>query len=405
MLYPNDMKDTDDILKLVTGNLKGSPKKEILSHLTENEESREEYRKMKNAWALASSTKEIPESQVENLYLNFKKLLETNQKSFRIISYSFLKYAAILIITFSIGAAGFWGFYQNQESYNYSAVTDPGNNGKSQLHLSNGTIVNLEKDNSKIALSDDKKITIDNEKVIDLNKTNETEETKMNEVVVPFGKKSQLTLEDGTKVWLNAGSRMAFPTKFKGNKREVFLEGEGYFEVAHNLKLPFYVYTNEIAVKVLGTKFNISAYKSDKLIEAVLIEGSVAINERSALGFMKSESVLIPNQKASYNRNERSLVVKEEPNVDDAIAWIEGWFKFHRQTINDVMNKLERYYNVQFEFNSKFPAEDLITGKLYLNDSIEQVMMALDVVGKLQYRIDGNKIYVGKKISQIELKK
>jgi transmembrane sensor len=392
-----NMRGTDDILKIVTGNLKGIYKNDALSQLICDQEAREEYMKIKNVWALASSTKKMPEYQVENLYLNFKKQLAIKQKSFRIRSSSFLKYAAILIVALSIGATGFWSFYQNQQSYVYSTIADTGKNSMSQLHLSNGTTVDLEKDNSKITLSGDQKITIDNEKVIDLNKTSQPDELKMNEVVVPFGKKSQLTLEDGTKVWLNAGSRMAFPTKFRGNKREVFLEGEGYFEVAHNQKLPFYVNTNEIAIKVLGTRFNISAYESDKLIETVLIEGSVAINERSALSFIKSGSILMPKQKASYDRNDHSIVVKEESNVDDAIAWTEGWFKFNRQSINDVLNKLQRYYNVQFEFSTEFPAEDLITGKLYHKDSIEQAMMTMEVVAKLQYRINGRKIYVEKK--------
>ena len=328
-----------------------------------------------------------------------------NQKSFRIISSSFLKYAAMLVIALSIGVAGYWGFYQNQKSNIYNTVADSGKSGKSQLRLSNGTIVDLEKDNSQVALSGDQKITIDNEKVIDLNKTSrQMDESKMLEVVVPFGKKSQLTLEDGTKVWLNAGSRMAFPTKFKGNKREVFLkEGEGYFEVTHNQKRPFYVNTAEIAIKVLGTKFDISAYKSDKLIETVLVEGKVAISEQSALAFIKNESILMPDQKASFDRNDGSIVIKDEPNVEYAIAWTEGSFKFYRQSINDVLNKLQRYYNVQFILSPGFPTEDLISGELYLKDSIEQIMKSLDVVVKLQYRIVGNQIYIEKKLNKIQL--
>jgi ferric-dicitrate binding protein FerR (iron transport regulator) len=297
---------------------------------------------------------------------------------------SLLKYAAILILALSVGAAGFWGLTQQQKSYVYTVAADSGKNGQSLLRLSNGNTVDLEKDNSKIALSGDRKITIDNEKVIDLDKTSREDESKMNEVVVPYGKKTQLLLEDGTKVWLNAGSRMAFPTKFLGNKREVFLEGEGYFEVAHNPKLPFYVNTNEIAIKVLGTKFDISAYKSDKMIETVLLAGSVAISERSALGFLKAESVLKPNQKATYDRNDRSIVLREEPDVDYAIAWTEGWYKFHRQSIDEVLSKLQRYYNVEFVLSPEFPKEDLITGKLDLKDSIGQVMRALDIIVILQ---------------------
>jgi ferric-dicitrate binding protein FerR (iron transport regulator) len=390
------MIDTDDLLKLVTGNLKGSRKKEVLSVLDKDEKAREEYMKIKNTWAMASSSKEMSEYEIADLYLNYRKRL-ARQKSFQLVSFSVLKYAAILIVSLSIGAAGF-RIYQNQKSYVYTTVADLGN-GKSQLHLSNGTVIDLEKDDSKIALSGDQKVTIDNEKVIDLKKTEKEVASKMMEVVVPFGKKSQLTLEDGTKVWLNAGSRMAFLEKFTGKKREIFLEGEGYFEVAHNREIPFYVNTGEIAIKVLGTRFDVSAYKSDEAIETVLIEGKVAISERSALAFLKDESILLPNQRGSYDRTNRSIVIEDEPDVDNAVAWTEGVFKFHRQSINEVLNKLERYYNVKFVYNPGFPSKDLITGKLYLKDSIEQVMKTLEVVGKLTYRIEGDKIFIERKKS------
>jgi hypothetical protein len=313
-----------------------------------------------------------------------------------------MKYAAILILALSIGSIGYWSFRENHKSSVYTSEIKPQVNGRLQLHLSNGTSVDLEKDDSKIALGTDQKITIDNEKVIDLKSSSQEDNLKMNELVVPFGKKSQLTLEDGTKVWLNAGSRLEFPTKFESTKREVFLEGEGYFEVAHNQKKPFYVNAGEISVKVLGTKFDISAYKSDKPVETILFEGSVAIQEHSAFSFMKKESVLKPNQKAIYYRKDGSIIINDEPDVTNAIAWTEGWFKFHRESIDNVFDKLKRYYDVQFEYNSEFPVEDLITGKLYLKDSIQQVMLTMEVVANLSYRINGNKIYIEKKISKLK---
>ncbi len=378
------------------GDLKGIHKKEVFSQLSENNEAKEEFRKIKNTWALLSSTKKMPEHQVKNLYLDFKKQVK-KQKSSLIISYSSLKYAAILMLIFSVGTAIIFDYYQNQKFYKYSTVTDFEKNGKSQLHLSDGTIMDLEKDQSEIALSSDQKITIDNEKVIDLNNNSIDEKSKMNEVVVPFGKKTQLTLEDGTKVWLNAGSRMAFPTKFNSKKREVFMEGEGYFEVAHNEELPFFVNTGEIAIRVLGTSFNICAYATDKMIETVLLEGSVSISQQSGLAFFKDELLLEPYQKASFNKDDRSMVIKEEPNVDNVISWTKGISKFYRQSIHVVLNTLQRHYNVQFILNPGFPAEDMITGKLYLEDSIDEVMKALEVVAKIQYRIDGNKIYIDKR--------
>lgn len=316
-----------------------------------------------------------------------------------------MRYAAVLIIVLSIGSVGYWAFYQNQKSYVYTTTADSGTGIQSQLHLSNGTTVDLEKENSKIAMNGDQKIVIDNEKVIDLSKNSKADESKMNEVVIPYGKKSQLILEDGTKVWLNAGSRMAFPTKFTGKKREVFLEGEAYFEVAHNQNLPFVVNTGEIAIKVLGTRFNLSAYKSDQLTETVLLEGKVTVSERSVLGFLTSETILSPNQKASYDRNNRSITVKNEPDADLVIAWTEGWFKFSQQNMTDVLNKLQRYYNVQFVFDREFPTTDLISGKLDLKESVESVMIALADVANIQFRIDDGKIYIGKKIKEMQMRK
>ena len=300
---------------------------------------------------------------------------------------------------------GIWIFYQNQKSYVYTSPKDPAASGQSRLLLSNGTTIDLENKDSKIAMNADQKIVIDNEKVIDLSQAALADESKMNEVVIPFGKKSQLILGDGTKVWLNAGSRMAFPTKFTGKKREVFLDGEAYFEVAHNQKIPFLVNTNELSVKVLGTRFNISAYETDRLTETVLLEGRVSVSERSVLGLLRSEKILSPNQKASYDHKDRSITVINEPDVEFSIAWTEGWFKFSQQSLEGVINKLQRYYNVQFVCDAEFSKSDLITGKLDLKESVDQVMTVLADVASIQYRVSGNKIYINKKISELQMRK
>jgi transmembrane sensor len=322
----------------------------------------------------------------------FDRMIRNRQRKIKI--HAFLRYAAVLILALSIGSACYLISSQNQSSYVYKSGLSSGSDKQSRLLLSNGTRVNLEKENSKIALDADKKIVVDNERVIDLSTISSTDESRMNEVVIPFGKKSQLLLEDGTKIWLNAGSRMAFPTKFTGKNREIFLEGEAYFEVAHDQNMPFIVNTGELSIKDLGTKFDLSAYKSDNSAEIVLIEGKVSIKEQSSLGFLKGETILAPNQKASFSRNNHSLTVKNDPDVDCSISWTEGWFKFSHQSLNDVLNQLQRYYNVEFEIGKGFPAVDVITGKLDLKESIEKVMVVLADVASIRYKINGNKIYI-----------
>jgi transmembrane sensor len=325
----------------------------------------------------------------------FNKLIKNPQRQFNLPA--ILRYAAVLIVALAIGSAGYWIANQNQKAYVYKSNIDPATGDQSYLILSNGRKVDLEKKDSKIVLNADNKIIIDNEKEIDLNKSSSRDESTMNEIVIPFGKKSHLILEDGTKVWLNAGSRMAFPTKFTGNKREVFLEGEAYFEVAHNPSLPFIVNAGKMVVKALGTRFNLSAYKTDNLFETVLIDGKVAISQQSILGFHKKETILLPNQKASFNQSDHSISVNNEPDVEFAIAWTEGWFKFSQQSVYEVLNKLQRYYDVRFVLEHPFSSTDLITGKLDLKESIEQVMTALEDVTNLQYRINGSNIYIDKK--------
>lgn len=362
---------------------------------------------IKKAQKIVELLKDRHENLNEDEILQIWKKIESfdnqQRKPIRkLIPAKILRYAAILIFALMIGGtAGYYFIANDQEEYVFSTevVADSGN--QSRIHLSDGTTVDLTTKDSKISMNAGQ-LVIDNNQVIDLSKSGSSDDSKMNEVVIPFGKKSQLILADGTKVWLNAGSRMAFPNKFSGKKREVFLEGEAYFEVAHNAKVPFYVNTNDISIKVLGTKFNISAYKTDKQTEAVLLEGKVAVRDRSAMGLLNRETLLAPNQKASFNRENKTISISNEVDADFAIAWTEGWFKFSQQNLNGVLNKLQRYYNVQFVFDSGFSTADLITGKLDLKESIEQTMLALGDVAGIKYRINGDQVVIEKKITELK---
>lgn len=387
--------------------LRGKNSKEWENFLFENPGFKVTVKKARKIIELLRDHHEaINEDDILKIWKNIETFdFQFQNRSRKIKRNRFLRYAAILVFALLIGgSAGYWMIVQNQKSYVFFASSPSRYDNQSHLFLSDGRTVDLEKENSIISLNDNQQIFIDNNEVIDLSKTTSTDDTKMNEVVIPFGKKSQLILEDGTKVWLNAGSRMAFPTKFSEKNREVFLEGEAYFEVAHNKNIPFLVNTKDISIKVLGTRFNISAYISDELTETTLIEGKVAISERSSLSFLKKEIFLAPNQKASYNKDHKTITVKNEPDADLSIAWTEGWFKFSQENLNDVLNKLQRYYNVQFVFERGFSTTDLITGKLDLKDSIEKVMYALADVAKIQYRIDGEKIFIEKKITELKMR-
>jgi hypothetical protein len=354
---------------------------------------------------LEDSHENLSEHDVYNLWMQIDRFdNRQKQQSKTVMLKKIFSYAAIVVLFLSVAVLSTMYYFNPTKSYQFAELDTKMQSVDSKLILSNGNEVNLEKDNSIIELSD-ATIQIDKDSVIDMSKVEPKNATAnvLNEVIVPFGKRSKLVLDDGTKVWLNAGSRLAFPTKFVGKTRTVFLEGEAYFEVVKNAKKAFFVNVKDINVKVLGTKFNVSAYLSDELIETVLLEGKVALSEPNSLGFLKKDILLKPNQKATYNKKQKSILVVDEPNADISIAWVNGWFRFSQQSLVSVLKKLERYYSVSFEIDSHFYSNELITGKLDLKDSLDDVLLSISDLAKAEFRINGKTVFVEKKINRLPM--
>ncbi len=314
-----------------------------------------------------------------------------------------LSWAASVLLVISLGTFGY--LYLNQKGQGYKfASSETSQSSESRMVLSTGEEIALKKDNSTIALNDKTNQVTVNDSIVDLSEqTGAGQQTaQMNEVVIPFGKKSELLLADGTKVWLNAGSRLAFPSRFTKNTREVFLEGEACFEVTKNEKQPFIVKAGNLDVKVLGTHFNVSAYPADATVETVLLEGSVTVEKPKAFGLGKREVVLKPSQKASYKKKESEITVTDEADVDIYIAWTYGWLKYERESLSSVLRKVERYYNVEIQLPNNYPGDDLITGKLDLKESLDAVMVVLADASRFEYRINGNNVFIEKKMEELK---
>ncbi len=348
------------------------------------------------------------EEDVYKLWMNIDHFDDQQkQKAKMIRQRRVLHYAAVGFLIAAISGLSMLYFTNPVQPYQFAKTSiSESQPSESRLILSTGEEINLKKDQSTVTLENEK-IHINNDSIIDLRNAlnSDVPSDKLNEVIVPYGKRSQLILEDGTKVWLNAGSHFAFPTQFKNKSRTVFLEGEAYFEVAHNEQCPFLVQLNELEVRVLGTKFNVSAYSSDKLIEAVLLEGKVSIKETETLGFMKKDVLLSPSQRAVYNKEEKITHVDNQADPDITIAWINGWFSFSQQSLLDVLKKLERYYNVKFIYDVRFSSNELITGKMDLKDSLEDVLTFLSDLAKVDFRINNDKIFIERKIGKMPMRK
>ncbi len=264
---------------------------------------------------------------------------------------------------------------------------------KSTLILSDGNQVALENKRSSLTVLDSAKaIRIDGDQIVSVKEQErkKTRKEELNKVIVPYGDETSLQLADGTKVWLNAGSRIAFPTEFE-NTRKVHLEGEAYFEVSKDSDRPFIVSTHDIDVKVYGTKFNVSAYRNDDYTEAVLLEGSISLVENKSV--FKIETYMAPGQKATYARKTKDISLEKTKTPELYTSWREGWYQFSDVDLTYVTHKLERFYNVQFEFDDDVISNSSrVSGKLELKKSLDEVLTVLAKVSKTEYQRLGDKV-------------
>jgi len=372
--------------------------------LESNPEFRSKAKKAREIIQLLQDRYEVlDEDSILEIWKNIDKYeLQYSRKVRKLKFRRRLSWAASVLLIVSLGTFGYLYLYEKEQGYRFVS-SDVQQSSEARMVLSTGEEIALKKDNSTIAMNDAASQVTVNDSIIDLSeKTGAGKQTvQMNEVVIPYGKKTELLLADGTKVWLNAGSRLAFPSKFTKNTREIYLEGEACFRVAKNENQPFIVKAGNLDVKVLGTHFNVSAYSKDATIETVLLEGSVALEKPKAFGLGKSEVVLKPNQKASFKKEESEITVTDEADVDLYVAWTYGWLKYERESLWSVLRKVERYYNVEIQLPASYPGDDKITGKLDLKESLNAVMVVLADASGFEYRISENKVFIEKKMKTL----
>jgi len=224
--------------------------------------------------------------------------------------------------------------------------------------------------------------------------TSNNQKTVYNTLIVPYGKRSSITLADGTKVWLNSGSKLVFPAVFMQNKREVYLEGEGIFEVTHDKAHPFIVKSGEQNIEVLGTVFNVSNYHDDDAISTVLKSGSVKINYTNSDAGKSNRSVTIkPNTLAIYNRNDMQIKTKQV-EVEKYFSWRDGIFIFKNDSMKSIMKKVSRYYNIEIVINDKELSEATFSGYLDVKDNVENIIKIIQETTKFEYKITNNKLII-----------
>ncbi|WP_286779287.1 MULTISPECIES: FecR family protein [Sphingobacterium] len=253
---------------------------------------------------------------------------------------------------------------------------------KAILTLANGKKIVLDQ-NKQGVLLDDNTITYTDGAPVDLKRDNESSSSNdlIRTISTPNGGTYQITLSDGTKIWLNAATTLTCSSDFEtGKYRQVSLEGEAYFEVAKNKKRPFIVKSKNQTVKVLGTHFNISSYKDDRNIKTTLLEGSVEVNN----------TILKPNEQSIFD-NQKIKVL--EVDGDKAIAWKNGKFVFHSEGLESIMKKLARWYNVEVDIKADV-SDKVFTGSISRNDNISKILEKISYTQAVKFKIEGRRITV-----------
>lgn len=207
----------------------------------------------------------------------------------------------------------------------------------------------------------------------------------MQTVTVPAGQRANVILADGTSVWLNAGTTLTYPSIFDGDRREVTLDGEAYFDVTHNEEQPFRVRTHQMDIEVLGTEFNVEAYADLNRFETSLIRGCVKV---SSADNPSQHIILAPNQRT---RVEDGRLVVDNIEDFDVYRWREGLYCFHEKPLADIMKDLEKYFDLDIKLENPDLANIVLTGKFRIPEGLDYILRVLQLDVNFTYRRDVEK--------------
>jgi hypothetical protein len=317
---------------------------------------------------------------------------EMQRKSRLTIVRSLLRYAAVAIFFFCIGGLQVYLFMNKHNQIPQFASESfkvPSSSKGPTLITSKGESVDLQRSSSTLDYTRNGEIVLNEDSIM---ASSPDQANQLNQLVIPYGNQSKIVLSDNTVVWLNAGSRLFYPTSFKNKTREVTLFGEAYFEVSKNPEMPFIVKTSTMDIKVLGTIFNVSAYTEDNVVQTVLKEGSVSIRRKDA-GFFENDIVIKPNQMATFNKTTSDTKIYEV-DAEYYTLWTKGLISFEEIDFKRIIQKIERFYNIKVDFSDLNKEAIRISGKLDLKRSRKEVMEYLEKVSLSKFVQVNENLYV-----------
>jgi transmembrane sensor len=266
-----------------------------------------------------------------------------------------------------------------------TATTIPGSS-KATLTLADGSVIALDSavNGSTITKEGVKVKQVDNGVIA--YKAENAAAASWSTISTPVGGQYQIVLEDGTKAWLNAASSLRFPSSFRNNERTVEVSGEVYFEIAQDAAKPFKVKFNGNRIDVLGTHFNVMAYKDEAKSKITLLEGAIAVSNNEGRQLLK------PGMQAQVSDSISHIQVSKA-NVEEAVAWKNGYFTFNQESIESIMRKLARWYGVNVRYQGDMSAK-IFTGTVSRTDDISEVLGMMQLTGAIHFQLQGKELIV-----------
>jgi len=331
---------------------------------------------------IANNEPTLSDKSVEQMWENVRSETIDRRKRHRSIN-EWIKIGSIAAsILLVIGFSSYLFFGLNNDIDYKTIVAKVSVDSVSEIKL-------LMPDKSQITLSNRAEVMLSNEGEITL-KTSKGEHISLNisklsekhfgQLIVPKGKRASMIFADGSRVTVRPGSKVIFPTMFAQNEREIYVQGEAFLEVSKNKKRPFIVKTELMDVEVLGTSFDVSAYPGENEQSVVLVSGSVKVRSASS-----DETKIVPNQRYSFDKTSQMQSVNEV-NVFPYISWKDGILSFNSENLGNVLNELSNYYGVEFEYKPNVLDEIHITGKLDLNNDVDNALKVIATISPIDYK-------------------
>lgn len=360
--------------------------REKLEQLLDNQPLQEVYQELTDPMYLKQQFVEYEKYSSRRAYAEFR---ERRGRFGRIRMIRWVAaVAAVWVLALGITLWMNFGEKKTSTSLPVASKIIPAGEKKAKLTLADGTEIEVAEMNTRVLQEEGVNIEYKDGEIAYVKGEEKPMEMVYNKLEVPRGGECIITLDDGTKVWMNAETRLKYPVMFVGEKREVILEGEAFFDVVKNEK-PFIVKTSFGDVRVLGTSFGINAYADAPESYTTLVRGSVRVETGAS-----DPLVIQPGEQVVTSKDGK--MIRQEVDVEEFVGWKDGIYVFREKHLGDIMKTLERWYNISVLFEEEELRELPFTGNLKRYDDINVFFDALTRTGDMKYRVDGNHVILYK---------